>query len=152
MATRTVRARAPTCAAVVALACACAHRRFRVGPAVLVDSDGSAYLIYTTLSHGHGMSIERLAPDYLSSLGATDPSQSSGIFGDGNVEAPAVFKRGEIYYAVFGECCCYCGSGSSVARARARSLARSTAQCAVGAEAFLTLAPLPPLPSPRAAS
>ena len=81
---------------------------------LLVDTDGTAFLIYTTLSHGHGMSIERLAPDYLSSLGATDPAQSSGIFGDSNVEAPAVFKRGDIYYAVFGQCCCYCGSGSVV--------------------------------------
>jgi hypothetical protein len=60
------------------------------------------------------MSIERLAPDYLSSLGATDPAQSSGIFGDGGVEAPAVFKRASVYYAVFGQCCCYCGSGSVV--------------------------------------
>jgi hypothetical protein len=81
---------------------------------LLVDDDGTAYLIYTTLSHSHSMSIERLADDYLTSLGATDPSQSSGIFGDSNVEAPAVFKRHGIYYAVFGSCCCYCGSGSVV--------------------------------------
>ena len=81
---------------------------------VLVDDNGDAYFIYTTLSHNHGMSIEKLAPDYLSSLGATDPSQSSGIFGDSFVEAPALFKRGAIYYAVFGSCCCYCGGGSVV--------------------------------------
>ena len=81
---------------------------------LLVDEDGTAFLIYTTLSHNHGMSIERLAPDYLTSLGATDPAQSSGIFGDDNVEAPAVFRRGGVYYAVFGSCCCYCGSGSVV--------------------------------------
>ena len=81
---------------------------------LLVDDDGQGYLIYTTLSHGHSMSIERLAPDFLTSLGATDPTQSSGIFGDSNVEAPAIFKRGETYYAVFGSCCCYCGSGSVV--------------------------------------
>ena len=81
---------------------------------LLVDDDGTAYLIYTTPSHNHGMSIERLAPDYLTSLGATDPAQSSGIFGDDNVEAPAVFKRAGVYYAVFGSCCCYCGSGSVV--------------------------------------
>lgn len=60
------------------------------------------------------MSIERLAPDYLSSLGASDPSQSSGVFGDTFVEAPALFKRGSIYYATFGSCCCYCGAGSVV--------------------------------------
>jgi len=81
---------------------------------ILVDDDGTAYLIYTTLSKGHSMSIERLSPDYLTSLAATDPTQSSGVFGDSNVEAPAIFKRNGIYYAVFGSCCCYCGSGSAV--------------------------------------
>ena len=81
---------------------------------ILVDDDGTAYLIYTTLSKGHSISIERLSPDYLTSLAATDPTQSSGVFGDSNVEAPAIFKRENIYYAVFGSCCCYCGSGSVV--------------------------------------
>jgi hypothetical protein len=60
------------------------------------------------------MSIERLAPDFLTSLGATDSTQSSGIFGESYVEAPAIFKRNGIYYAVFGPCCCYCESGSVV--------------------------------------
>lgn len=78
---------------------------------LFVDDDGAAYVIYTTLSHGHGMSIERLAANYSASLGA---AASSGIFGDGGVEAPALFKRGADYYALFGGCCCYCGSGSPV--------------------------------------
>ena len=29
-------------------------------------------------------------------------------------EAPMMFKRKGIYYAVFGACCCYCGNGSEV--------------------------------------
>lgn len=76
---------------------------------LFVDDDGSAYVIYTTLSKGHSMSIERLSPDYTSST-----LVSSGIFGASFVEAPALFKRGSVYYAVFGSCCCYCGAGSPV--------------------------------------
>lgn len=57
------------------------------------------------------MSVERLTPDFTATLGA---SGSSGYFGDSNVEAPALFKRQGIYYAVFGACCCYCGGGSPV--------------------------------------
>lgn len=78
---------------------------------LFVDDDGTGYIIYTTLSHGHSMSIERLSPNYTISLGA---SASSGLFGDSNVEAPAMFKRNGIYYATFGSCCCYCESGSPV--------------------------------------
>jgi hypothetical protein len=76
---------------------------------IFVDDDGTAYIIYTTLSKGHSMSIERLSPNYtISTL------VSSGIFGSSFVEAPALFKRGSVYYATFGSCCCYCGEGSSV--------------------------------------
>ena len=78
---------------------------------IFVDDDGTGYVIYTTLSAGHAMSIERLSPNMTTSLGA---SASSGTFGDGGVEAPAMLKRNGIYYAVFGACCCYCGAGSQV--------------------------------------
>jgi hypothetical protein len=78
---------------------------------LFVDDDGAAYVIYTTLSHGHSMSVERLTPNFTASLGA---AASSGLFGDGNVEAPALFKRGATYIALFGSCCCYCGGGSPV--------------------------------------
>jgi len=78
---------------------------------LFVDDDGAAYVIYTTLSHGHAMSVERLTASYTASLGA---AASSGIFGDGGVEAPTLFKRGAEYVALFGSCCCYCGSGSPV--------------------------------------
>ena len=78
---------------------------------LFVDDDGAAYIIYTTLSHGHTMSVERLTRNYTSSLGE---AASSGIFGDGGVEAPALFKRGDTYIALFGSCCCYCGGGSPV--------------------------------------
>jgi hypothetical protein len=79
------------------------------------DDNGDAYIIYTSHITGSGathlMSIEKLTPDYLSTMGE---KASSGYFGDGFVEAPAMFKRNGKYYAVFGKCCCYCKSGGPV--------------------------------------
>ena len=42
----------------------------------------------------------------------TPTNVSSGMFGHEFVEAPAIFKREGIYYALFGKCCCFCGHGS----------------------------------------
>ena len=82
---------------------------------LFTDDDGTGYVIYTSHITGsgetHRMSVEQLSPDYTSSLGA---SGSSGYFGNSFVEAPAFFKRASTYYAVFGQCCCYCESGSPV--------------------------------------
>lgn len=41
-------------------------------------------------------------------------ANSSGYFGIEFVEAPAVFKREGIYYALFGNCCCFCQAGSGI--------------------------------------
>jgi len=81
------------------------------------DDNGDAYIIYTShidasiYNPSHVMSVEKLADDYLSSLGKQN---NSGFFGQTFVEAPAMFKRQGIYYAVFGQCCCYCQEGSGV--------------------------------------
>ena len=48
---------------------------------IFVDDDGTAYIIYTSLSVGHSISIERLTPDYLNST-----LTSSGVFGETFVE------------------------------------------------------------------
>ena len=60
------------------------------------------------------MSIEKLSSDYLSST-----MMSSGILASG-VEAPALFKRGALYYAVFDGLCSFCcgGSGATVRTAQ----------------------------------
>lgn len=76
---------------------------------VFVDDDGQGYFIYTSLSKGHMVSVERMTPDYLGTMGA---AASSGVIGSSFVEAPMMFKRNGIYYVVFGGCCCYCGGGS----------------------------------------
>jgi len=78
---------------------------------ILLDEDGSAYIIYTAHIFGPGpahlMSVERLAPDFMSSTGA-----NSGFFGDAGVEAPSIWRRGDTYYASFGATCCFCVEGS----------------------------------------
>jgi len=81
---------------------------------IFVDEDLTAYAIYTG---NHSMSIEMLADDYLSSLASTAPwpnKFSTGIFGLYFVEAPAMFKRNGLYYALFGNCCCFCSRGSGI--------------------------------------
>jgi hypothetical protein len=86
---------------------------------ILVEGD-DAYIIYTATLQNHGMSVEKLSADWLSSLAAPNASSpsptsnSSGLFGDRDVEAPAIFRRGETYYALFGQCCCFCSQGSGI--------------------------------------
>lgn len=113
---------------------------------LFVDDDDTAYIIYTTLSKGHAMSIERLSENYTVSLGA---AASSGIFGDTFVEAPAMFKRGSVYYATFGTCCCYCGSGSEVhVYTASNALGPYTKQSVLGGAPPPALAPAAP-PKPN---
>jgi len=38
------------------------------------------------------------------------------------VEAPAFFKRGDTFYALFGHCCCFCYQGSGIMVYTAKSL------------------------------
>jgi len=75
---------------------------------IFVDDDGTGYFIYTSIVLGHRLSIEKMTPDFLGTYGA---NASTGTFGDAG-EAPLMFKRGGIYYAVFGGCCCYCEAGT----------------------------------------
>ena len=93
---------------------------------VWVDSDGAGWLIYTC---GHVMGVEALTRDLLSSAGAV-----SALFPPYFVEAPVLFRRGAVYYALFSWCCCFCrqGSGAMVWTAAHAlgpyTLANSTAQ------------------------
>merc|ERR1712217_270716 len=86
---------------------------------VIVDSkDNSAYIIYGC---NFWMGIEKLTDDYLDSAGGVDGNATiiGGTFGGTTfpeyfVEAPAFFKRGGLFYALFGHCCCFCYQGSGV--------------------------------------
>jgi len=87
---------------------------------LLVDDSGVGYIIYTAFITGggpngadHVMSIDKLAPNYQTSLGK---AYNSGQIGRSGVEAPAFFydKNSKLYIAVFGHCCCYCKEGAPV--------------------------------------
>jgi hypothetical protein len=54
------------------------------------------------------MSIEQLTPDFYNSTG------KSYMFDEYFVEAPIFMKKNNIYYALFGWCCCYCLQGSGI--------------------------------------
>lgn len=85
---------------------------------LFVDSDGAAYIAYVSFvrnpleSHPvaspqhHRISVERLAPDYLSS------TYRNGGFVAGNVESPALFSRAGVYYLLFDNTCAFCKTGS----------------------------------------
>jgi len=73
---------------------------------LFVDDDDTAYFIYTVIGQNHSIRVERLTGNYLSSTG-----ESSSVLGE-QCEAPALFRRGQYYYAVFGHTCCFCGAGS----------------------------------------
>jgi hypothetical protein len=57
------------------------------------------------------MYIERLLPNMLDSAGDLTPT-GRYEFSEYFIEAPALFVREGIYYAIFGHCCCYCYQGS----------------------------------------
>lgn len=92
---------------------------------VLVDpADGAGYIVY---SYGP-MSLEKLAPDFLSSAGI-NASFVGGGFGGTTVptpfaEAPALWTRSvdgtTHYYLTLGHCCCFCWQGSGMIVYRAQ--------------------------------
>ena len=96
------------------------------GTGVFVDDDGTGYVIFATNppgfrpNPGHLVSIERLAPDLLSS----SKVNVSGFFGapDFYVESPALFKRKGIYYVTYGSCCCGCNEGGGIVVFTSRSI------------------------------
>lgn len=71
-----------------------------------IDEDGTAYFIYTVIGQNHSVRIEQLTRDYLASSGKVSQVLAT------NCEAPVLFRRGERYYALMDECCCFCSEGS----------------------------------------
>lgn len=83
----------------------------------------TAYIIYKRSgrapgNEAHRMSLQQLQPDLTDALpfdpSMPPPSSSAGIFGAPFVEAPELFKRGDTYYALFGQCCAFCQEGSGI--------------------------------------
>jgi beta-xylosidase len=81
---------------------------------LFVDRDGTGYLIYTSNKNKFAVTVEKLAPDFLSST-----MESSEVIAEQR-EAPGLFRRGDFYYALVGNLCCFCPQGASVEVFRAR--------------------------------
>jgi hypothetical protein len=75
---------------------------------LFVDDDGTGYYIYTAIDKGYIVRVERLTPDYLGSTGETSDSLALGG------EAPLLFRRKNLYYALCGPRCNFCPEGSEV--------------------------------------
>ena len=94
------------------------------GTGIMLDDDGTGYVAFAALGTGgalgggHLVSIERLAPDLLSS----SKVNVSGFMPLDYVESPALFKRGIYYYLLTGSCCCACRGGGGLAVYMASSM------------------------------
>jgi hypothetical protein len=75
---------------------------------LFVDDDGTGYFIFTAIGEGYAVRVERLTRDYLGSTGET-----SSVLAKGG-EAPVLFRRNNLYYALCGPLCPDCPQGSEV--------------------------------------
>ena len=82
------------------------------------DTDGTGYIIWTGMSSkagdDHKIRISKLTRDY---LGVT--TDAPYMFNDNSPtttfnEAPSIFLRNGVWYALFGHCCCFCYQGSGL--------------------------------------
>ena len=82
------------------------------------DDVSQGFVIWTGMSslpgNDHKIRISKLNPDWRSvtndapyMFGDTAPTTTFN-------EAPSIFKRGAVWYALFGHCCCYCEQGSGL--------------------------------------
>jgi hypothetical protein len=75
---------------------------------LFVDDDGTGYYIYTSMGDGYSVRVERLTPDYLGATGETSKVLAKGG------EAPVLFRRRNLYFALCGPLCPDCPEGSLI--------------------------------------
>lgn len=82
------------------------------GSSLFIDEDGVGYVAYTAMGlaghKDHVVAIDRLSTDLRSSL------EQVQVFDDFFVEGALLFKRNQMYYVLYGSCCCACRQGSGV--------------------------------------
>ena len=76
---------------------------------LFVDDDGTGYYIYTAMDKVYELKVEQLTPDFLDTDGKLN---NTGIAN--GVEAPVLFRRGNIYYILSGPLCPDCPEGSEL--------------------------------------
>ena len=83
---------------------------------LFVSAAGDAYLVHTARSTNTRIVVERLTPDFYSSLGAANASARSLPIGDGHMEAPAMWSTGlGEWWVSAAPLCCYCEEGAATA-------------------------------------
>jgi hypothetical protein len=75
---------------------------------LFVDDDGTGYYIYTSMGDGYAVRVEQLNPDFLGPSGRTSDILAKGA------EAPVLFRRNNLYYALCSPLCAECAEGSRV--------------------------------------
>ena len=76
---------------------------------LFVDQDGTGYVAYAAWAAPvHAVTVERLAPDFLSSALA-----ASAVITPPFYEAPLLFARRGVYYLLSGPTCCFCAEGAA---------------------------------------
>jgi hypothetical protein len=98
------------------------------------DDDGTAYMLYShdptpmqqhpqadctsgTNANPPGcgkLTVAKLTPDFLRSTWDAATQTGESKWGITGFEAPAMFKREGVYYALTSDACCYCGEGGKV--------------------------------------
>ncbi|HEY1661537.1 MAG TPA: family 43 glycosylhydrolase [Verrucomicrobiae bacterium] len=75
---------------------------------LFVDNDGTGYYIYTDITNDYALRVEQLTPDFLDASGAGSEFIAYGV------EAPLLFRRGNLYYTMYTTLCAGCPQGSEV--------------------------------------
>lgn len=76
------------------------------------DTRHTGYIIYTSLAEAHSISIAPLNTAFTESIPAQNSAFLPGTDHTGCFEAPALFKREGVYYALLGPCSCFGVTGS----------------------------------------
>ncbi len=74
---------------------------------LFVDSNGTAYIVYTNIASGASLHVEQLNASYTSGTG------NNVSVGQSGVESPDIFKYKNTYYLVYGPSCPYCNNAKT---------------------------------------
>jgi hypothetical protein len=74
---------------------------------LFVDSDGTAYIVYTSIANQASLYVEQLNASYTSGTGNNTRVGQSGV------ESPDIFKYNNTYYLVYGPSCPYCNNAKT---------------------------------------
>lgn len=79
-------------------------------PSIFVDTNGKGYIAFTH-EDTHINHVQELTPDLMRPLPG---GRTSAQIGEPNNEGILMFKRKDLYYVMFGFCCCFCKGGSTL--------------------------------------